>query len=59
MIADSTQKMLTVGEIIEEAMTSTGVNRPMKEAVQMLQVELSMPQIWKCREGNKIGRAHV
>ncbi len=58
MIVDSKQKMLTVLEIIEEAAKSTGVNRPLEEVVQMLQMELSQPQIWKCREGNTLFIVH-
>ena len=58
MTTDSTQKMLTVGEILQEAATQTGVNRPFEEALQMLQIELSMPQIWKCREGNTLFIVH-
>lgn len=58
MIADSTQKMLTVLEIIEEAAKTTGVNRPIKEVVEILQLELSQPQIWKCREGNTLYIVH-
>ena len=58
MIVDSNQKMLTVGEIIQEAAQSTGVNRPFEEVVQVLQMELSMPNIWKCREGNTLFIVH-
>lgn len=58
MIVDSNQKMLTVGEIIQEAAQSTGVNRPFEEVVQILQLELTLPNIWKCREGNTLFIVH-
>ena len=58
MIADSKQRMLTVLEIIEEAAKTTGVNRPLEEVVQILQLELTQPQIWKCREGNTLFIVH-
>lgn len=58
MTTDSRQKMLSVGEILQEAAQQTGVNRPFEEVVQMLQVELSMPNIWKCREGNTLFIVH-
>lgn len=58
MIVDSNQKMLTIEEIIQEASQSTGVNRPFEEVMQMLQMELSMPNIWKCRVGNTLFIVH-
>lgn len=58
MITDSRQKMLTVGEILETAAHETGVNRPFKEALQMLKIELTLPNIWKCREGNTLFIVH-
>ena len=54
MVVDSNQKMLTVQEIIEIAAEQTGSKRPIEEIIQMLTVELTMPNIWKFREGNTL-----
>ena len=58
MTVDSNQKMLSVMEILQESAQQTGVNRPFPQALQMLKIELSMPQIWKCREGNTLFIVH-
>ena len=58
MTTDSNQKMLSVMEILQESAQQTGVNRPFEQALQMLKIELSMPQIWKCREGNTLFIVH-
>lgn len=58
MAIDSKQQMLTVKEIIENAAKESGVNRPLEEIIHMLTIELTMPQIWKCREGNTLYIVH-
>lgn len=58
LVVDSKQKMLTIKEIIEIAAKQTGVKRPLEEVIHMLTIELSMPNIWKCREGNTLFIAH-
>lgn len=57
-IVDSKVKMLPVEEIIRTAAKDTGVNRPEQEVFEMLQIELSMPNIWKCRHGNTLYIVH-
>jgi hypothetical protein len=57
-LVDSTQQMLKVPQILGIAAQTTGSNRPLKEAIQMLSVELSLPNIWKCREGNTLFIVH-
>ena len=57
-MVDSKQRQLTSEEIIEIAATNTKVGRPMKQVKQMLQVEFSMPNVWKMREGNTIFVIH-
>lgn len=57
-IVDSKEKMLQINEIIETAAKDTGVNRPIQQVFEMLQVELSMPNIWKCRQGNTLYVVH-
>ena len=54
MVVDSNEKMLTVQEIIEISAKQTGVTRPLEEVIQMLTIELTMPNIWKCRIGNTL-----
>jgi hypothetical protein len=57
-MVDSSQQLLTVQQIIQVAAETSGVKRPMQEIVHMLTIELSMPNIWKCREGNTLYVVH-
>ena len=57
-MVDSSQQMLTVQQIIQLAAETSGVNRPLPDVIKMLQVELTMPNIWKCREGNTLYIVH-
>jgi len=58
MATDSKQKMLNVDEIIKTTAQETKVGRPADDVFNMLKVELSMPNIWKCREGNTLFIVH-
>ena len=58
MVVDSKKQMLAVKDIIENAAKESGVNRPLEEVIHMLTIELTMPQIWKCREGNTLYVVH-
>ena len=57
-IVNSEERMLSVPQIMAIAAENTGVNRPLKEVIQMLSLELSLPEIWKCREGNTLFICH-
>jgi hypothetical protein len=57
-IVDSKVEMLPVEEIIRTAAKDTGVDRPDEEVFEMLQIELSMPNIWKTRSGNTLFIVH-
>jgi hypothetical protein len=58
MVVDSNQKMLDVQEILEISAKETGFNRPIKEGVEMLTIELTMPNVIKMREGNTLFIVH-
>lgn len=57
-MVDSREQMLSAPQIMAIAAESTGVNRPVEEVLQMLSLELSLPNIWKCREGNTLFICH-
>jgi len=58
LVVDSKQKMLMVKEIIEIGAKESGAKRPLEEIIHMLTIELTMPNIWKCREGNTLFIVH-
>jgi hypothetical protein len=58
LVVDSNEKMLTVQEILEIAAEETGVQKPFEEVLQALTVELTMPNIWKTRNGNTLFIVH-
>jgi hypothetical protein len=58
MVVDSNQKELTVQEIIKIGAEQSGVKRPLEEVMHMLTIELTMPNIWKCRQGNTLFVVH-
>jgi hypothetical protein len=57
-MVDSKQKMLTSDEICLIAAKNTGVDRPPEQVLQMLKIELNMPNTWKMRNGNTIFVCH-
>jgi hypothetical protein len=57
-VINSKQQMLTVPQVIEIVAKETETKRSVKDVMHMLAIELSMPNIWKCREGNTLFIVH-
>jgi hypothetical protein len=57
MVDSNTQK-LSGEQIVEIAIKNTKIDRPIKEAKEMLTIEFNMPNTWKMREGNTIFLCH-
>jgi hypothetical protein len=55
---DSKKTLLKVPQIMAIAAQDTGTNRPVDQIIHMLSIELSLPNIWKCREGNTLFVVH-
>ena len=57
-MVDSKKTKLQPVQIMEIAIKNTNVDRPMKQAKDMLTIEFNMPGTWKMQEGNTIFVCH-
>ena len=57
-MVDSNKTKLQPVQIMEIAIKNTKVDRPMKQAKDMLTIEFNMPGTWKMQQGNTIFVCH-